>query len=156
MGRAKLLLFQGRHFHCGLQEGGTKNLCRHLMCSLEYNVSPSRVQLFTTPWTVACQTPLSMGFSRHEYWSGLLCLSPGDLPDPGIKPRSPAPQADSLPSEPPGKPFSSVCVTSYKEPKTSAEKYPLANGRILESTCGHQRHVGLQKTSSFLLRNHHF
>ena len=49
-----------------------------------------------TPWTVACQVPLSMGFSRREYWSGLLFPSPGDLPDPGIEPRSPALQADSL------------------------------------------------------------
>ena len=56
------------------------------------------------PWTVGCQAPLSMGFSRQEYWSGLPFPSPGDLPDPGIKPKSPALQADSLPSEPPGKP----------------------------------------------------
>ena len=54
--------------------------------------------------TVACQAPLSMGFSRQEYWSGLLFPSPGDLPDPGIKPRSPALQTDSLPSELRGKP----------------------------------------------------
>ena len=47
-----------------------------------------------TPWTVACQAPLSMGFSRQEYWSGLPFLSPGNLPDFGIKPRSPALQAD--------------------------------------------------------------
>ena len=46
----------------------------------------SRVQLFATPWTVARQAPLSMGFSKQEYWSGLLCPPPGDLPDPGIKP----------------------------------------------------------------------
>ena len=45
---------------------------------------------FVTPWTVACQAPLSMGFPRQEYWSGLPFLSPGDLPDPGIKPLSPA------------------------------------------------------------------
>ena len=58
-----------------------------------------------TPWTVvACQAPLSTGFSWQEYWSGLPFFSPGDLPDPGIEPRSPALQADSLPSEPPGKP----------------------------------------------------
>ena len=57
-----------------------------------------------TPWTVACKSPLSMGFSRQEYWSGLPFPSPGDIPDPGIKPGSPALQADSLPSEPPGKP----------------------------------------------------
>ena len=65
----------------------------------------SHVWLFTTPWTVAHQAPLSMEFSRQEYWSGLPVPSPGDLPDPGIKPRSPALQADSLPSEPQGKPI---------------------------------------------------
>ena len=54
-----------------------------------------------TPWTVAHQAPLSMGFSRQEYWSGLPFPSPGDLPNPGIKPRSPALQADTLTSEPP-------------------------------------------------------
>ena len=52
-----------------------------------------------TPWTVACQATLSMGFSRQEYWSGLPFPSPGDLPDLGIKPRSPALQADSLLTE---------------------------------------------------------
>ena len=61
----------------------------------------SRVQLFATPWTVAHQAPLSIGFSRQEYWSGLPFLSPGDLPNPGIEPRSPALQADALTSEPP-------------------------------------------------------
>ena len=63
--------------------------------------SLSRVQLFVTPWTVAHQALLSMGFSRQEYWSGLPFPSSGDLPDPGIKPRSPALQADALTSEPP-------------------------------------------------------
>ena len=52
-----------------------------------------------TPRTVACQAPLSMGFSRQEYWSGLPLPSPGDLPDPGIEPGSPALQTDSLPNE---------------------------------------------------------
>ena len=52
---------------------------------------------FVTPWTVACQTPLSMGSSRQEYWSGLPFPPPWDLPDPGIEPESPALQADSLP-----------------------------------------------------------
>ena len=51
------------------------------------------------PWTIACQAPLSMGFSRQEYWSGLPFLSLGDLHDPGIEPRSPVLQADSLPTE---------------------------------------------------------
>ena len=58
-----------------------------------------------TPWTVACQAPQPMGFSRQEYWSGLLFPSPGDLPDPGIEPGSPSLQADSLPTEPPGEPY---------------------------------------------------
>ena len=66
--------------------------------------SLSHVQLFVTPWTVAYQAPQSMKFSRQEYWSGLPSPSPGDLPNPGIKPGPPALQADNLPSEPPGKP----------------------------------------------------
>ena len=57
-----------------------------------------------TQGTVAHQAPLSMGLSRQEYWSGLPCPSPGDLPNPGIGARSPALQADSLLSESPGKP----------------------------------------------------
>ena len=64
----------------------------------------SRARLFATLWTVAYQASLSMGFSRQEYWSGLPSPSPGDLPDPGIEPGSPALQADALSSEPPGKP----------------------------------------------------
>ena len=67
--------------------------------------SLSRVRLFATSWTVACQAPPSMGFSRQEYWSGLPFPSPGHLPNPGIKPRSPALQADALTSEPSGKPL---------------------------------------------------
>ena len=57
-----------------------------------------------TPWTVACQAPLSVGFSRQEYWDGLPFPSPGDLPGPGIEPGSPASQADALLSELLGKP----------------------------------------------------
>ena len=72
--------------------------------SYKLSRSLSRVRLFAILWTVAHQTPLSMGFSRQKYWSGLPFPSPGDLPDPGIKPRSPALQADALTSEPPGKP----------------------------------------------------
>ena len=66
--------------------------------------SLSRVRLFAIPWTVARQAPLSMGFSKQEYWSGLPFPFPGDLPNPGIKPGSPVLQADALSSEPPGKP----------------------------------------------------
>ena len=70
--------------------------------------SLSCVRLFAISWTVVYQASLSMGFSRQEYWSGLPFPSPGDLPDPGIEPRSPALQADALPSEPPGKPLSLI------------------------------------------------
>ena len=61
--------------------------------------SLSRIWLFATPWTVTCQAPLSMGFSSQEYWSGLPFPSPGDLPNPGIQPGSPALYTDALPSE---------------------------------------------------------
>ena len=60
----------------------------------------SSVRLFATPWTVACQASLLLGFSRQEYWSELPFPSPGYLPHPGIEPRSPVLQADALPSEP--------------------------------------------------------
>ena len=72
--------------------------------------SHSHIQLFVTPWTVAGQSPLSMGFPRQEYWSGVPCPTPGNLPDPGIEPSSfMSPvlagwQADSLPLRPPRKP----------------------------------------------------
>ena len=63
------------------------------------------VLLYATPWTVACRAPLAMGFSRQEYWSVLPFSSPGHLPNPGMEPGSPTLQADSLLSEPPGKPW---------------------------------------------------
>ena len=63
-----------------------------------------------TPWTAACQAPLSMGFSREEHWSGLPFPSPGDLPHPGIEPRSPALQADFLPTELQGKTLKATLV----------------------------------------------
>ena len=69
------------------------NVCAQLL---------SHVRLFETPWTEAGQASLSMEFSKQEYWSRLPFPSPGDLPDPGIEPWSPALQADSSPSEPPG------------------------------------------------------
>ena len=59
----------------------------------------SYVQLFETLWTIAHQAPLFMAFSKQEYWSGLPLPSPGDLPHPGIEPRPPALQADSLLTE---------------------------------------------------------
>ena len=74
-----------------------RHLCVFIKCRKWKSLS--LVQLFATPWTIQ-----SMEFSRPEYWSGLPFPSPGDLLNPGIKPRSPTLQADSLPSEPPGKP----------------------------------------------------
>ena len=73
----------------------------HNVCMLNHF---SHVQLFTTLWTIAHQTLLSMGFSRQAYWSELPCPPPGDLPNPGTELWSPTLQTDSLPSEPPGKP----------------------------------------------------
>ena len=65
----------------------------------------SHVQLFAVSWTVVCQAPLSMEFSRQQYWSGVTFPPPGDLPNPGIALVSPALAADSLPLAPPGKPL---------------------------------------------------
>ena len=73
----------------------------------------SHADSFVTLWTVAHQTPLPMEFSKQAYWSELPFPSPGDLPDQGIEPWSPALQADSLPSEPPEKPHISI-ITSIK------------------------------------------
>ena len=64
-----------------------------------------RVLTFYTPWSTVHQNPLSMGFLRQEYWTGLLFHSPGSLPYPGTEPRSLPLRADSLPSEPPAKPI---------------------------------------------------
>ena len=76
--------------------------------------SLSRVRLFVTPWTVACQAPPPMRFSRQDYWSGLPFPSQGDLPNPGIELGSPMLQADSLPSEPPGVLFMYIFTFLYR------------------------------------------
>ena len=97
--------------------------------------SLSRVRLFATPWTVAYQAPPSMGFSRQEYWSGLPFPSPGDLPDPGIKPGSPAFQADALKSEPLGKhivyeiliPFFFQTPSQQRKKTSSAKSEPCSS-----------------------------
>ena len=75
----------------------------HITATCKCDVkSLSRVRLFATPWTVTHQAPLSMGFSRQEYWTGLPFPSPGSLPNPGTELRSSAWHADALTSEPPG------------------------------------------------------
>ena len=105
------------------QNTSLSSLCYTAMSHCEC-VSHCCVRLFVTPWIVVCQSPLSMEFSRQEYWSGLPFPSPGDLPDSGIKPRTPELQTDSLPSEPNGSPICSqffaiwaqgspICSTSY-------------------------------------------
>ena len=69
-----------------------------ICCAVLSRFSP--IQLFASPWSTAHQAPLSMGFSRQEYWSGLPCPPPGDLPEPGVEPTSPESpgfQAISLP-----------------------------------------------------------
>ena len=86
-----------------------------------------------TPWTVGRQAPLSLEFSRQEYWSGLPFSSPGNLPNPGIKPRSPESQADSLSSAPPRKPCEYMKVNvldaqSCPTPWTVASQAPLSMG----------------------------
>ena len=77
-------------------------------CERKKVKSLSRVWLFATPWNIAYQAPLFMGFSRQQYWSGLPFPSPGGLPDPGVEPMSPALQEDTLLSEPVRKPKKSV------------------------------------------------
>ena len=84
----------------------------------------SSVLLFAIPLTEAYQAPLSMAFSSQEYWSGLPFPSSGDLPDPGIEPRSPTLQADALSSEPLEKPFSGLDYLTIKEPSLELDLKP--------------------------------
>ena len=78
----------------------------------------SHVGLCVTLWGAACQAPLSMGFSRQEYWNGLPCPPPGGLPNPGMEPGSPALQADALTSEPPGKPLAQHTTNNNQRVKS--------------------------------------
>ena len=98
-------------------------VCISLACMLSHF---SCVLLFATPWTVACQAPLSMGFSRQEYWSGLPCPPPTDLPTPGIKPTwvmSPALQGDSLLLAQPGKPLRLHCCPINRFISTNLSRF---------------------------------
>ena len=98
-----------------------------LQCRKVKVKSLSRVQPSATPWTAAFQAPPSMEFSRQEYWSGLLFPSPGDLPHPGIKPRSPTLQADSLPSEPPVRLHENDILHFFPEEETETQR---AKGQV--------------------------
>ena len=113
-------------------------------CGLVTKLCPTLVTL----WTVASQDPLSMGFSRQEYWSGLPFPPPRNLPNPGIKPRSPALQADSLLTELQGKPLICVCMCVCKNmgfPGGSMVKHPPANTGEAGSTPGLGRYSGERK-----------
>ena len=92
----------------------------------------NHVKLFATPWTVAHQAPLCIRFSRQEYWSGLPCLSP----DSGVKLGSPALRADSLPSEPPGKPLRlGICHQFWKILSQYFFKYGICQFPFFMSPC---------------------
>ena len=107
--------------------GPDKGLVKIRCCSEDTTRPPSWIQLLfslsvmsdcVTPWTVARWVPLTMGFPRQESWRGLPFPSPGDLPDPGIKPESPALQADSLPTELQRKKPRSICPQKDESGKT--------------------------------------
>ena len=76
-----------------------RSVCRHeanaTLCVVRCGLVAKSCLTLATPWAIACQAPLSMGFSRQEYWSGLPFPSPGDLPGPGTELQSPSLQADS-------------------------------------------------------------
>ena len=86
-----------------------------------------------TPWTVAYQALPSMGFTRQEYWSELPFPSPGDLPNPGIEPRSPTLWADALTSEPPGKPCTKINLEQCEICREEWEDLPMASFLSLKS-----------------------
>ena len=97
------------------------------------------VQLFVTPWTVAHQASLSMGFSRQEYWSGLPFPPGGDLPNPGIEPMSPASQAVSLPAEPSGRlPWLNI-LTSCPASGTSGIAFTLTKACLHRQETSHRQ-----------------
>ena len=110
---------------------------------LSHAQSLSPVQLFATPWTIAHQAPLSMGFPRQEYLSGLPFLSPGDLPNPGIRPISPVWQTSSLPLHHLGNP--SLLLV---EPKSSEQQRHLPD-MVFES-------LSLCIALVFLPKNRHY
>ena len=129
---------------------------------ISWSKSLSCVWLFVTPWTVAHEFPLSMGFSRQEYWSGLPCPPPGNLPDPGIEPKSPALRTDSLPSEPPGKPsfFLKVMIISF--PSFFYDlgyKNRCAWSNFSSQVCSHTHWAGQERENGFVggpLNSHAF
>jgi len=96
----------------------------------------SCVQLFVTLWTVALQAPLSMEFSRQEYWSGLPFPSPGYPPHPGIKPGSPALQTDSLPSQLPQKPIYGTIIVDKPRQHIKKQRHYLSDKGLYNQSYG--------------------
>ena len=84
---------------------------------------------FAAPWTVACQAPLSVAFPSHEYWSGLLFPSPGDLPNPRTEPISPALAGEFFTTEPPGKPFNILSLFFMEVKRKKKKKVKDLEGR---------------------------
>ena len=114
------------------------NICIIMTCSNNKYCeakSLSCVQLFATPQTVTGQAPLSMGFSRQEYWNGLPFPSPEDLPDLVVEPRSPALQVDSLPSESPGKVIY-ICIITTCSNNRHCEQLICLTIRAWLKNCG--------------------
>ena len=111
-----------------------------------WKLSHSVMSDWATLWTVAHQAPPSIGFSRQEYWSGLPYPSPGDLPDPGIKPRSPALEADALTSEPPGKPNCKGNQSWIFIGRTDAEAQGPILWHLIQSTDSLEKTLILGKT----------
>ena len=100
-------------------------LCSPLLLLGSWLLSPSVMSnTFVAPWAVACQAPLSMGFPRKEYWSGLLSPSPGDCPSKGTEPMSPALQVDSLQLSHQESPQSSFTVLYFMKVRESMPSHP--------------------------------
>ena len=118
----------------GWEEQRWSKVRTHIPSVSEWVKSLSRVWLFATPWIIVHQAPSSMGVSREEYWSGLPFPSPGDLLDPGVEPRAPALQADTLTSEPPGKPIPSIATHKQKGGIIKAES-PLKSKSSSPTSC---------------------
>ena len=108
----------------------------------------SHVRLFATPWTVAQQAPLSMEFSRQEYWSVLPFPSPENLLDPGIKPGYHTLQAGSLPSEPPGRPLHPILSWIWFSRKYLEQCFTSCSSTLAEHLEGVQSHTGVRYTWS--------
>ena len=112
--------------------------------------SLSRVQLFAIPWTVVYKAPLSLEFPRQEYWNGLPFPSPGDLPNSGVEPGSPALQTDTLPSEPPGKPYTAK-ETKNKQKAIYGMRVIFANNvtdRLISKICKQLMQLDFKKPNN--------